>query len=162
VRVALRGQAGAEVEELPNPPLGRHPLDHALEEPTVGPGAEDDLGHELLDPLNVGPVGRAVGAAPQGVVVNAGRGRTVGHLRVVHRHLQKRKRTNLSRLRRDAPASPDQFANPNPLSTRYATETSRLNRSTSKTNWQHNIDSIGGPHESPSFPGGEERPSHGS
>jgi hypothetical protein len=43
VRAALRGQPGAEVDELADAALG-HPPDRALEEAAVRPGSVADLG----------------------------------------------------------------------------------------------------------------------
>src|SRR5262249_32569803 len=84
VGIALGGQAGPEVQKLLDAPVACHPLDRALEEPAVGPGAKDDVGYELLDLFDVRPVGLGVCAAAQGVVIDASRGWTIGYRHISH------------------------------------------------------------------------------
>jgi alditol oxidase len=70
VGVARRRDAGADVEELPDPRLGGEVADDAAEERPVGPRGERPLGVDLECHLGLGPVGGVIVLAAKQVVVN--------------------------------------------------------------------------------------------
>jgi hypothetical protein len=72
VHVALRRQARADVDELPDTRLGDEKADDPLEEGSVAPGRLPDSRPVLLDLLGCGTVCREVLPAAQQVVVDAG------------------------------------------------------------------------------------------
>jgi len=72
VGVLVGGQAGADVEELPDPGLAGQVLDRAAQERPVGPHPGQDVRVGLQRLLSGLPVGGEVVLAAQLVVVHAG------------------------------------------------------------------------------------------
>jgi hypothetical protein len=72
VRVALRGQARADVHELAQAPLGSHPAGRPLMERPVHPRRVLQIGRPLPDSLRGFTVDREVVLAAQHVVVHPG------------------------------------------------------------------------------------------
>jgi hypothetical protein len=69
VRVAGGGDAGADIEELPDPGLSREVADDAAEEGPVGPDGEGQLRVDLKPGIDRGPVGREIVLPAETVVV---------------------------------------------------------------------------------------------
>ena len=90
VGVPLGWQSGADVEELPDPPLLGHPLHRALQKSTIRPGNFAHLWQYGCDLVNGFPVDRAVGGPTKVIVVHSSDKWPFGRLRVAHRYLQRR------------------------------------------------------------------------
>ena len=76
--VPCGGDAGPDVQELPNPRLGGEIVDRTAEERPVRASGEQHLGVDLKPRLDGSPVGRVVALAAEHVVVAPGLGGVPG------------------------------------------------------------------------------------